>query len=183
MVRVLLLFFAYLLLNGCATVTTFESTPATDDDFSQPMEQIRAAYSDVALYEQRWRGFDKKSGDLAALENKWGKADRVQTHWGAKLGGMVVNGLIIAYAGLPLTLFAVVETMFMYPTETHHWNKGLYHVGVEVNRNIFSGYEKRVTLWDWSMGQGAAAVSALPMVQSQIEHSLISTGSLTHEQR
>jgi len=146
------IFFFYLLV-GCASVSKFEKTPVSDDDFNLPIEVIKNRFSDVDQYIREnnigLNIFDWSPGDLSDLENKWGEAESIETHWGRHFLDATGVALIVSGAGSPLFAFVAVEAPFIFPIQTYHWYKGLYHIEVEVSRDMFSGYKKKVNFWEW----------------------------------
>ncbi|MDH5650064.1 MAG: hypothetical protein OEY67_10470 [Gammaproteobacteria bacterium] len=135
--------------SGCATITNFETIPVEESDFNKPLATIYSEYGDVSYYSSLWRGFEPKLGNFSMLEKKWGKASYSEVHWGQRLLTSLASAALIIGSGYPIAVYAAIETLFLYPQETHYWNKGNKHIEVTVTRTAFSDYERRVNFWRW----------------------------------
>ena len=144
-------------LGGCATTTRFTSIPITNEEFSQPIPNIREKYSDVALYEPKelnWSElFTFKSPiprpPINALEGQWGSPQRTERKWGEWSVSNFPVWVLGAVTGL-WWVSGVTTIVFLPPDETHHWSKGTSHVEARVTHFLFHGYESRLAYWQWS---------------------------------
>ena len=145
------------IVTGCATNTDFSSTPMYESDFNKPLIEIRNNFSDVAKFEDEYKWEWKwtfsslpDTGKLSTLENKGGKAEKVQTHWKPKIFSTLLNTALITLIGWSTYVFVITEAMFLLPHETHQWKKGDTIISATVSRLGFSGYEKRIGYWEWT---------------------------------
>ena len=138
-----------LVLSSCANVSKFESTPVAEKDFNKPLNEIRKDFSDVELFESRWRGIPTTLGSLGSLESQWGKADEVEVEWGNRVISALFGAGLTFIGFVPVGAFIIIEGMFLYPAETHHWNKENTHIEVEISRQLTWSDDKEVTLWEW----------------------------------
>ncbi len=162
--RLVLLIFSLSFLGGCTTTQSFNSTPGSAEDFRKPLTDIRSEFSDVELYESYWRGIPATVGDYNDLEEKWGKADKVEKNWGEKLASTTFGAALVAFNALPVAAFLAIEAIFIYPNETHYWSKGDTQVKVLATRLGVNGYEYRVGRWEWkkvNIGDQTGEVSLL----------------------
>lgn len=148
-IRVILLTFSLSFLVGCATTQDFNSIPRSGEEFKKPLVDIRSEFSDVDLYESYWRGVPAKIGNYKDLEEKWGKADKVEINLVERLANAAFGAALVAFNALPLVAFFSIEALFFHPTETHYWTKEDTQVEVYVTRTALHGYEYRVGRWNW----------------------------------
>jgi len=160
---------ATIVVSGCATTNEFSSIPTDESDFNKPLAEIRDNFSDVSKLEDEYKwewgwtvNSSPKTGKLSTLEDKWGKADNVQTHWTAKISITLFNAVFISLLEWQPYVFVITEAMFIFPQETHQWNKGDTTISATVSRLGDSMYERRVGYWEWTKTPNMHAKGVLP---------------------
>ncbi len=154
--RTILLIALVSLLGGCATSSHLGALPKTAQEFSQPLETIRAQYPDVARFEQTGFSFSPAYADLEQLEEAWGPATRVETRWGERTLSALLSAGLVAYSILPVGAMVTLEAIHLYPQETHYWRKGDKRIEALIGRSGFLGYKRKLFHWSWSEGEESA---------------------------
>ena len=145
-----------LLLSGCASTTKLESTPITNTEFSAPLASLKTTYADIPRYEPIWMNWGKfwsserftPHPSLIELNSKWGPAKTEKKDW---LPWIASQTMYLGYGVFSGSwpLIAVMQLMFIKPTETHTWEKGNNQITARIYTNGMIGYEKRLGYWEW----------------------------------
>ena len=138
---------------GCSTINPFTAIPHDASDFQFPPEELRGKYSDIALYEKRFRGFIYNTPPLDSLVAAWGEPQRVSRDWGHHaLPGIILPLSPALYGTLQPAVIALGVYFLILPTplEHHFWTRGDYEVEVVARRTYEHLYSQRVLFWRWN---------------------------------
>ena len=142
--------FSLVFISGCAKTNKFDHTPVAESEFSKPIETLKSEYSDIELFESYWRGFPPQGGELAVLEEKWGKPNLVEADWSKHITYTLLGGAFWYSVGLPLGWIVAIDALLVpVPEETYVWNKADTKIDATVVTIPLKGWKKEFTVWKW----------------------------------
>lgn len=142
-----------ILATGCVTTNNFKSLPLESTDFELPYEKLTEKYTEIPIYEKKFRGFSPNTPLAEDLVSVWGEPDAKKTDWTyfPLLGGtLAATGIIFKTSPVPLLVVGgFVLLIRPVPPETYIWQKGNYCIET-ITDKTFPNYKKRVIYWNWT---------------------------------
>lgn len=138
-----------LLVTGCASKASFAHTPVQPSEFDHNKTALDNVYADIPTYEERFRLNPASHPAAEGLQTLWGAPQEVDPHWTEYVATHALN---IGLAVLLSVEFLIPLTFLILPTppETHTWNKGNYTIDAHVSKTLITGYDDRMSYWEWS---------------------------------
>ncbi|MGD8939869.1 MAG: hypothetical protein PVJ72_10845 [Gammaproteobacteria bacterium] len=151
---IVVLFFVYL-LSACATTTTFDSIPTTDEDFRLPPHEFVEKFEDIGKFQVEKRS-SSAFGEYQQLAEAWGtpgevtvnrESKHVQLGWFSAFTG----ALMIQTPAIWLGTASIYALLAPPPSEVHTWTKGDYRVAALTSKQPITGKKRVVNYWDWQV--------------------------------
>jgi len=139
--------FCLLALSGCSTIRTIGPLPTKDNEFTQPLDELRIAYPEIKNYEHE-SSFFGHCTDINDVIAKLGKPNEIQTEWFQVPIIAVPIGLL---SGGPGGVAVVVIGYGMYPKQPKNyvWLRGNYKITARVLVDISCRYNTRIHMMEW----------------------------------
>jgi hypothetical protein len=135
-------------LSGCATVQEVGPLPTKDQEFSRPLEELKATYPAIANYERRFPSIGH-CADIDDVIAKLGEPNEIQTEW-AQVPLLSIP-LAVAFGGGAGGAAVIAIAYGIYPKQPkdYVWLRGKYKITARVLTDFSCQYKTRISEMAW----------------------------------
>jgi hypothetical protein len=136
---------------ACPLFLSLGLIPHDDQDFRLPIEELKAKYPEISVYEKKGFSFGYRT-PIKEVIDQWGEADKQSIQLlphGLMLTAITTGGIASGGITGPLIGTVIVLGMYPVPASVYSWKKGDYVIEAVVDSSIFGGYMKRLWFWEW----------------------------------
>ncbi len=147
----IVLFLIFLIASSCATSRPLGLLPHDEQDFKMSIEELKAKYPDISIYEKEGFSFGYRTPIKEVIE-QWGEPDEKKVQLlqhGLMFTAIAAGGIASGGITGPLVGTVIVLGMYPVPSKIYSWEKGDYVIEAVVDSSIFGGYIKRLWYWEW----------------------------------